>query len=167
MGKFILTNKNFNFSKARNIKLSLRNKKAQAWSLDVVIACIIFTVGLMVLYVYAVNYTNSAGVDLEKLFYEGNNVAELLLSNDNGVVSHDIINQTKLENFYNTNYKDNKKSFGVTSDFYFSIDGMKINNSSIQFIGKLNQSSVISIVKVTRFTIYENKPVKLEVYSWK
>lgn len=146
----------------------IKNCKAQAWSLDLTVACVIFLISLIILYVYAINYKGGASENLNNLFYEGNTIAEILLSSDDlGIVSQNIVNQTKLDSFYYSNYSDKRKSFGIMDDFYFFIDGMTINSTSISYIGRLNQSSLDSVVKITRFTIYKNKPVKLEVYIWR
>ena len=67
----------------------IKNKRAQAWSLDLVIASIIFIIGIIVLYVYAINYSSQAKDQLDELFYEGNLASELILSEKEQGISGD------------------------------------------------------------------------------
>lgn len=146
--------------------ISIKSKKGQGWSLDVVVAGVIFLAGIIILYFYAINYTSQTQKNLEDLFYEGNVATEFVLSNgDFGILSNNKINQTKLDEF-NNSYAARKQFVGVTRDFYFVFDGMKINGVAANYAGKMNSTNTESLIQITRVTIYENKPVKFQLYVW-
>ena len=88
-------------------------KKAQAWGFDMMIASIIFMSGIIIFYIYSLNYPKESQQTLDTLFSEGDFAAESLLSeglptdwNSNNVIRIGLttehkINNTKLERFYN------------------------------------------------------------------
>ncbi len=155
MERYILTN-------TRNI-----GKKAQVWSLDVIVAIIIFTSGIILLFIFAINYTNQAENKLDDLLSQGRTAAELILSNeDSGILSGNIINQTKLESLYNSDYEILRSKFGVKNNFYFTFDGLEINGSFKEYGGKVNSTSIKSLIKIERLSIYKNKPIKFDLYIW-
>ena len=116
----------------------IKTKKGQVWSLDIVVALLIF-------------------------------VSELILS-DNlpyGILSNNQINQTKLDNFYSTDYQTLRQSLGLKDNFYFVMDGLKIKGELTDYVGKINETIVSDNVKVNRIIVYKNKPVKFGVYIWR
>lgn len=138
-----------------------KSRKAQAWSFDIIVAVVIFLIGLVVLYVYAINYVSQTNDNLEELFYEANIASELVLSNDDfGILSDNKVNQTKL-NDYNVNYDVKKERIGVLNNFYFTLD------EGQTYYGKLNTTSTEENIKVTRLTIHNNKPTKFEIFIWR
>ncbi|MBI2045133.1 hypothetical protein HYT23_03680 [Candidatus Pacearchaeota archaeon] len=144
MGRFILT---------------LKSKKAQAWSFDLVIASIIFIVGIVMLYFYAVNYTSQSENKLDDLFFEGNLASELILSEDSfGILTGNQINQAKLDEYLN--YQQKKDELGLTKNFYFNIQNDPTN------YGLVNPPDVENIVRVIRITIDNNKIVSFKLYIW-
>ena len=146
----------------------IKNKKAQAWSLDVVIAIVIFMSGVIILYFYAINYFNQGAQQLDDLLYQGNTAAELLLGEDElGIVLDGKINQDKLENFYNSDYELKKMQLGVKDDFYFIIPNFEINGNPVEYAGKMSPADVKNSIKISRFSVYKNKPVKFELYVWR
>ena len=58
----------------------IQNKRAQAWGFDLIIAIIIFSIGIVALYLYAINFSNEVDENLNALLYEGNLVSSNLLS---------------------------------------------------------------------------------------
>jgi hypothetical protein len=147
-----------------------KSKKAQVWSFDLVIAGMIFLIGVVILLIYMINYNNQAETKLDKMFNEGYVISDLVLSEDNGILSDNKINQTKLEEFYDSvqaDYSLKKRELGSNYDFYFTIPGLEINGNNLDHIGKKNQTSVEDNIKITRITIYKNKPVKFELYIWR
>ena len=56
------------------------SKKAQAWGFDLMIASIIFISGIILFYIYSINYPKESNEKLDKLFNEGEFMAEVLLS---------------------------------------------------------------------------------------
>ncbi|MEM3074452.1 MAG: hypothetical protein QW727_00720 [Candidatus Pacearchaeota archaeon] len=155
MVKFILINKG-------------NKKKAQAWSLDIIIAMIIFTSGIIMLFIFTINYANQAGNQLDDLLNQGRTASELILNNDeSGILSDNIINQTKLENFYNSNYELLKRRLGVKDDFYFTIDNLEINGTQKEYIGRINSTKIENLIKIERISVYKNKLIKFNLYVWK
>ena len=141
------------------------NKKAQAWSFDLVMATVIFMSAIIILFVYSINYLSRANEDLDNLFYEGNVAAELILSEDTfGIISGNQINQTKLDAF-NSTYLQKRLALGLTNEFYFNFNGMKINGNPALYVGN-KTSNADNEIQITRVAIYENKPVKFQLRIW-
>jgi len=144
-----------------------KEKKAQIWSLDLIIASIIFITGIALLFVYAVNYSSQTVKQLNELFYEGNLASQLILSEfEPGVLSEGKINQTKLDNFYNYSYDSQKNILGIRYDFYFTLTGLEINEISVSYVGRINATETKNLIQVTRLTIYKNTPAKFQIFIW-
>ena len=170
MVQFILI-KDRKGTRASNLITDRRNilpnsKRSQAWSFDVIVAVLIFIIGIIILYLYAINYADQSNKKLNDLLYQANTASEIILKDDEiGIASNGEINQTKLENFYNFNYQSKKSQLGIKDNFYFSFSGMSIEGSPVEYIGEKDTGN--DLVQVTRFAIYENKPVKFYVYVWR
>jgi len=144
----------------------LTNKRGQGWGLDLMAAITIFLAGVIILYVYAFNYTSGAENSLDELYYEGNLVSELILTeNAFGIFSEGKINQTKLNNF-NATYNAKKSMYGVKNDFYFFMENMEINGIDTKYVGKINETQTTNLMKITRLVVYKNRPTKLELYIY-
>lgn len=148
----------------------------------------LFLVGIMILFIYTLNQPSQAKENLEILFYEGNTVAENLLSqgypedwDSSNVISIGLttsgkINQTKLENLYQmiyveNNYSKTKNLFGVDYDYYFFFDeSMTVSAGQIEGIGKPGATPTNinskNLIKITRYTVYQNKTTPLYLYIW-
>ena len=149
MGQFILINKGKEF---------LKSKRSQAWSFDLVMAGFIFLVGIILLYVYAINYSLQPQQHMDQLFYEGSLASELILSEEDfGILTDNEINQTKLDQ-YDTNYTMKRGILGVTHDFYFVMDG--------SLFGKENTTEIDDLIQVTRIIVYKDKPTKFEFFIY-
>ncbi len=135
-----------------------KNKLGQAWSFDLVMAGFIFLVGIIVLYIYALNYSSSSQKKLDQLLYEGRIASEFILSEENfGILSDGRVNQTKLDQF-NSSYTSRKDTFGIIHDFYFNLEGSTY--------GKINATQTKDLIQVTRITIYNNNPSKFEIFIY-
>ncbi len=145
----------------------IKKKKAQVWSLDAVAGIIIFTAAMAVLFFYAINYNNQSEINIGDLSYQGNLAAELILSEEDGILTDNKINQTKLDEFYYSDYNAKKRGFGIKDDFYFVLPELEINGSDADYVGKVNSSAVDNLIQVTRFTIYKNKPVQFDIFIWR
>lgn len=162
-----------------------RNKKAQAWGIDLIVGVIIFSIGVLIFFIYSINHSGEAKESLEGLSYEGNTLFSNILSEgypkdwnesnviEIGILDNNKINETKLERFYylsKDNYKETKSIFNTRYDYYFSFENMTINSSVIQGIGnaEINLSSInaTNLLKITRFSIYEEKPTTVYLYIW-
>ena len=130
----------------------LKSKKAQGWGIDLMIAVVIFSIGLTVFFIYSLNSPGEGKENIELLFYDGEIIANTLLSpgypkgwdEENviniGITTNGKINETKLERFYNLaedNYEKTKLLFNTKYDYYFFIsESIIINGGSIEGIGK-------------------------------
>ncbi|MEM3113481.1 MAG: hypothetical protein QXI33_03620 [Candidatus Pacearchaeota archaeon] len=146
----------------------MKNNKAQGWGFDLTFAVVIFIIIIVIIFIYALNLTNSGTAHLQSLFNEANTASEIILNEPfPGIVTNFSIDQQKLENFYNQDYNNIKKEIGLKDNFYFTFPGMNIGGNPISEIGIVNPPNVANIVKITRVTVYNNKPVKFELYVWR
>ena len=159
------------------------NKKAQAWGFDLIVGTSIALIALVVFFVYAYNYGTRGDEKLDKLNEAGELVANSLLSSgypENwqsgsvtkiGITSENKINNTKLEYFYNISQQDYKRTqaiFSIRYNYFVNLtDPIIINGNEIPGIGLYpQQSPTENIIKLTRFTIYNNKPSTLNILIW-
>ena len=152
-------------------------KRGQVWSLDLMVATIIFSVALASFYFYTVN---------EHSGYEGRSLSNILLSDgypedwnstnvvEMGILTNGKINQTKLEAFYNfvqLDYPQTKLVLNTAYDYYFFLDqNMTINSVEVEGIGKpgVTKDTIVAknLIKISRVTIYQNKPIGAQLYIW-
>ncbi len=145
----------------------MKNKKAQVWGLDLVVASIIFLAGVIILYFYAINYSSQSTNQLDEMFYEGDLASQILLTNEaQGILSIDKINQTKLDDFSKLNYNIQRNLLGVSNNFYFTFPGLEVEGNPVEYIGYKENSSAENLVQIDRLTIYNNKPVKFQIFIW-
>lgn len=156
-------------------------KKGQAWGLDLIVASILFLGGIIFFYTYSLNLSNESEDIFSKLAYDGNTMSEALLSEGSpqnwnltnvekiGLLSHDKINETKLEMFYQlsvTDYQKTKSFFNIKYNYYlFFQKNMTINSLEIEGIGSF-PTAPKNLIKITRLTIYKNKPDTLNIHIW-
>jgi hypothetical protein len=129
-----------------------KNKKSQAWGLDLLIALMIFIIGLAAFFLFYLNYSDDVGNDYESLSFDGNNLADSLFSEGNppdwnstlvvsiGLLTGNSLDPVKLENFYylsQSDYQQTKAIFNTNYDYFFFLDNnLSIDNSSVRGIGK-------------------------------
>jgi hypothetical protein len=165
----------------------MNNKKAQIWGVDLMIAAIIFSIGIMIFYIYLINFSTDSKDDFQRLSYEARLISNSILSEGTpdswdiynvqkiGILTGNKIDDEKVESFYNlaqNNYTKTKKLFNTRYDYYFFInEPLEISSGQISGIGKsdfnedkINKSR--NFVKITRVTIYKNKPVNAYIYIW-
>ena len=142
------------------------NNKAQGWGLDLTAALIIFIVILATIITYAINYINTGSNELNYLFDEAGFASDIILSdNFPGILTNEAIDPEKLNNLISLNYQELKSELGLKDEFYIKFPGLNANGND--YIGKTNTTSVKNIVKYTRITIYDNKPINLDIYIWR
>lgn len=162
-------------------------KRGQAWGFDLMIAVTIFAVGIIIFYVYSINYPEEGRETLDKLYYEGNLIADSILSegfpeswnSDNviriGILSNNKVNETKLEGIYNLTtetpggYFRTQGLFNTKYNYFFNFSEQIILDRDpplpIPGIGQ-QATNPTNLIKITRFTSYQNKPVILDIYIW-
>lgn len=163
-------------------------KRGQIWSFDVMIASALFIVTILIFFTFSLNQSDETTEAFDLLFYDGNVLADNIMSegypkNWNsstvsiiGLTTDNRINQSKIEELYTmiyfeNNYTRTKNLFNTKYDYYFFLDeNMTANSNSIEGIGYpgATKSNINSrnLIKVTRFTIYQNKTVPLYIYIW-
>src|SRR3989338_341207 len=162
----------------------LINKRAQGWGTDLIIGFIIFILAILFFYNYSFNYSNETEEIIELLSYKGDYIGDSIMSEGTptdwsegnvqkiGILTENKINQTKLEEFYNlvqTDYNSTKVIFNTKYDYYFFLTNpMNIGGGQVDGIGKPGVTkdtiNATNLLRITRFTIYENKPVTAYIY---
>ena len=179
--------------KKKNIKAQVMsselNTKAQAWGFDLIVAFIIFSIGIVIFFIYSINQPTEAKETLEKLFYDGKIVSDSILSQgypDNwdvgnvisiGVLNDGKVNETKLQNFYNlaqSDYATTKIIFNTNYNYFFFLDenmtsiGADVDGIGMVGVNKnnINDFNPENLVKISRFVVYQDKPMAAYLYIW-
>jgi hypothetical protein len=155
------------------------HKKGQIWGMDLIVAVLIFSVALSSFYFYTINNENTQEETLKKIEKRGKLITDILLSEGTtvqeiGLLTNGKINQTKLEQFNNlttTNYEQTKQLFNTEYNYYIFLDQqIQTTTGTIDGIGKpgINRSNIeaLTLIKINRITIYQNKPVSMTLYIW-
>jgi hypothetical protein len=156
-------------------------KRAQAWGLDIIIASGLFMIALILFYFYAINYSNEAGKSYDDLIYQGNVVADTILSEGfpedwtnstvivPGVLVEGRIDDSKLELFYNltnNDYNRTLKLLNTNYNFFMNLStGIVINGNYVDGIGTLS-ANPDNLIRIDRFIIYKDNPAVLSLYIW-
>ena len=169
------------------LKILPKSNRSQAWGMDLVFGFIIFTVGILAFFVYSINQSGEVRENFESLGVDGSFILNNILSDGYpqdwnssnvvviGILSNNKINETKLERFYNltqSNYPITRSLFRTKYDYYFYFDNDNITISSgiIDGIGKpgVNRTNISSnnLIKISRYSIYKNKPVVINLDIW-
>lgn|SRR3989344_6413115 len=159
----------------------MKTKNAQAWGFDVIVAIGMFIFGMTAFFLYTINYPQGEQEKLDDLLYEGNILADNLLSTGSpenwtvnhvskiGLLTNKVVNQTKLEQFYeisSTEYDRTKALFGIKYDYFVNFsEPIEISSETIEGIGLLSENPNNKI-KISRVSLYKNKPVTIEVQVW-
>ena len=115
-----------------DMKYKKINKKAQIWSFDLIIAGVIFLMGIIILFLYAINYTSQAENELDELFYQGNLASELILSEEDfGILTNGKVDSAKLTAF---DCSIKKNEMFLRNNFYFSLSGINYCDVLVDFI---------------------------------
>ena len=134
----------------RNYKL-LYNLKSQVWSLDVMIAVIIF---LGTIFFFFMILNNAPGSKTDELEQEALKVIEEITSEnfELRVTDGDMINSTRLEDLLG-NYSDIKKELGVKNEFCIYFEDEAGNVIYINLTGDKNYtglgSDTINVSNIT------------------
>ena len=90
--------------KKTKLRKSRKLRKAQAWGMDLVIAMVLFSMGMVAFYIYSLNQPSEAREKIEEMLYDGKIIANTLLSegypedwNSNNVVRIGILTDNKID----------------------------------------------------------------------
>ena len=151
-------------------------REGQAWGFDLMIAFVIFIIGIVAFFLYALNYPTEGEEIIDTLSYEADLIAENLLSEGHpknwtvgnveviGLTNDDRINQTKLNNFESlalSDYNLTKTLLNTRYDYYINIT----NSTDSKIIGRLPVEPT-NLIKVARVSLYNNEAVQMDVYVW-
>ncbi|MBL7056006.1 hypothetical protein ISS07_03795 [Candidatus Woesearchaeota archaeon] len=116
----------------------MKKQKAQAWSLDIMLATIIF-VGTIFFFFLVLN--NTQDTKTEELKKDAEKITNSVFS-ENGalsIIDGGDVNESKLENLLEQNYTDLKKQVGIENDFCLYLEDETGNiisiNSSFTGVG--------------------------------
>lgn len=151
--------------------------------MDVTFAAMIFVAGIVVFYLYTINYKSNERNEVGEARFEAGIVASAMLSEGEpldwnetsvakiGLMSNGQLNETKIARLYNltqTNYNQTKHLLGVRYDYFVNFsETLFIEGEPIPGIGRIPDESARNTIKVTRFTNYQDKPLTVEVSAWK
>ena len=117
-------------------------KKAQTWSIDVMIAVGIFIV-VIISFFYIINQSKTTKT--EELTTEGETIPDILISSEPGenisAVVENIVDQEKLDELAGKSYEDLKKELGVKGDFYIHFEDEEGNIIYIDDEGRVGIGS--------------------------
>ena len=156
-------------------------KRGQAWAFDLVIASVIFVTGIVLFFIYSLNLSDQGEESISKLTYQANSAANNLLSDGTpkdwvganvekiGLLSDGKINETKLERFYDLseiNYDKSRILLGVQNNYYiFFQEKMMLEGKDVEGIG-LIPTNPKNLIKISRVTIYKDKPTAINIEVW-
>lgn len=113
---------------------------AQTWSIDLIVASVIFLTGILVFYVHTINISNETEESFNALSFDGDLIASMLLSegfpsNWNkqnvitiGILADNKINQRKIDEFHAlslNDYQRTKSLFNTRYDYLFFLEDKK------------------------------------------
>lgn len=158
-----------------------KSRKGQVWGLDLMFGVIIILAGIISVYLYAINLFGSSETSLNEMHYDANLVSSQILSEGYpvnwteadvkipGILTDNKINQTKLDQFYffsENDYEALKSILGTTYDFYFNFSDLQITGvGAISGIG-LEIDNPENLIFLERYTIYQNKLTRFDLYIW-
>lgn len=165
-----------------------KEKKAQIWSLDMIIAVVMFTLALFAVYEYLINAENKKIGDINELTRDSQIVSDLLLSTGNpeswtvddvkeiGITSNNRIDIDKWERFSQIEYYKTKRIFNTKYDYYVYFvnqENSVVSINGIQGVGNpgvtpanIDSIETNRIVRVDRLVIYESRIVKMVLLVW-
>ena len=151
----------------------MMKSKGQGWALDVMVASAVFITAIMIFFFYSINYNSESTEILDSLQYDGNAMADVLLTSGfpinwtdsnvivPGLLINEKIDEAKLSNFSKIDYQKQKSLLNTKYEFCFTFD-----NPTIKCYGKSYNSAAENLILISRITIYQNKPALLKIFIW-
>ena len=166
-----------------------KNKRGQAWGIDLIVSVFIFVSAILLFYNYSTNL-NQDSENINVMLEDGTAATNVILSEGYpamwnkydvekpGIFTGSEVDRNKLQSFLeltSENYTKVKNMLGTKYDFYlfFQSNTISFVNSSIEGIGSqgVNSGNIETlktkkIVKISRFVILDKKPAKMIFYLW-
>jgi len=169
--------------------LSILNK-AQSFSIDLVIALLLFGFTLLFYYETTTNLSANEIASFKDVLYNAKVISSYLISEgyptnwtkDNvsliGIMTNNRVNETKLEMFASMDYSLTKQIFNTPYDYYLFFQARNGSivpiNDSVEGIGKpgVSYSNLKEVenprhlVTIHRIVIRSNDIMKMVIYQW-
>ncbi len=167
-------------------KINLKNKKAQAWYLDLSIGALLFIITLSLFLRVESNIMGDSSL-YDELSLESRLVSDKLVSEgypqswdkdsvyEIGLLSKGRINQTKLDYFNEisqSDYPSSKRKLGTKFDYYVYLEDKDDNFYADAGKPGINSTNVLDIeepkhlIKVVRLVVYDSEAMRLVLYIW-
>ncbi len=166
----------------------IRKRRGQIWSLDMMMAVVMFMLALFMVYQYLINSERTNVSDIEELARDSQVISSQLLSEGlpKGWNSTDVkmigvakdfrINETCWERFSNISYDRSRSVFNTRYHYYVYFTDNEDNLITIGGIDGIGKPGVVSanvsevqtkrIIKVDRLAIYDSKIIKMVLFLW-
>lgn len=129
----------------------IRNKRAQAWYIDFIIAIVIFFVALTTYFIYLPNISNQELTDLNEVYLDARIAVNSLMTSglptnweNSSIIKIGLVddgyelNENKVARFRNIDYNRAKNLLGIRSEFavfFLNNMGSLMNINEIYFVG--------------------------------
>jgi len=164
--------------------------KSQVWSIDVIVAVIIFITALVLFYKYSINLVDVEGKDSGNLLLDGKLISSYLVSAGNpndwedhsedtnliGLTNGNMdINPQKVQEFSDLvtlDYPQSRKLLSTTHDYYVFFEDknnntIRIKGVGVDGIGKgYTTENQEDIIKITRLVYYNSTIIRMVLYIW-
>ncbi len=154
----------------------LIDMKAQAWTVDFIIAMLIFSIAITLLITFSISGRTDYGMIDNINEFSSHIMSDGYPTNWNktnvvypGILSNGILNETKMINMKDLNESFVSSSYRLSSKFYVNVTNL---NGSILDIGGpveigSNPSHASEIIKEKRFSSFNGAPVIVNLIVWK
>ncbi|MBW2981020.1 hypothetical protein KY360_06410 [Candidatus Woesearchaeota archaeon] len=166
--------------------LSILTKKSQVWSLDLMIAVLIFLVALLAFYKYSSNIIDSEQQDVDNILLDAKLISTYLVSAGFpedwttanvtliGLTDGDTrLSKEKVEQFSDiasSDYTNSRRLLSTMYDYHLFFEdrnGTALKVGDVVSIGKnYSAENPKNLIKVERFAFYNSSIIKLVVYVW-
>lgn len=156
-------------------------KGGQAWGIDLMIAAAVVMAGMTLIYLYSYQLASRGERQLDSMNAIGERLANALLTEGQpenwnrtsvtsiGILTEGKIDQQKLDDWYfltQQDYNATRRIFRTDYQYFVNFtEPMFINSTYIGGIG-LEPISPERLIQITRFSLYQNKPVTIRIAIW-
>ena len=131
-----------------------KNKRAQAWYVDFIVAIVIFFIALTTYFIYLPNINNQELTDLNEVYLDARITVNSLMTaglptnwENSSIIKIGLVddgyelNENKVARFRNIDYNRAKNLLGIRSEFavfFLNNAGSLMNINEIYFVGNQN-----------------------------
>ncbi|MBW2983807.1 hypothetical protein KY361_01725 [Candidatus Woesearchaeota archaeon] len=161
-------------------------RKSQIWSLDLMVAVLIFLCALLIFYKYSINVIDVEEQGVEHLLLDAKLISSYLVSTGYpedwtasnvtliGLTNGEIrLSKEKVQQFSSlalSDYTNSRRLLSTMNDYYISFEdknGSLFEIEGISSIGKdYSAENPDNLIKVERVVIYNSSIIKLMVHVW-